>query len=85
MQLNIAFKELLNNKIVHRNITPSNILIKYLNEEKTDFDSIISGYTISKKTYENNSIEKAYGGNMLFMAPESFEGNFKNLIYLVLE
>ena len=34
-QLNFTFKELLDNNIVHRYINPSNILIKYSNEEKT--------------------------------------------------
>ena len=43
-QLNMTFKELLNNQIVHRNIRPETILIKYLNEDKTNFNSILTGY-----------------------------------------
>ena len=36
-QLNNSFKEMVKNKILHRAIKPKNILIKYLNEEKTKF------------------------------------------------
>ena len=36
-QLNNSFKEMVKNKILHRAIKPQNILIKYLNEEKTKF------------------------------------------------
>ena len=41
-QLNLAFKELLKNHIVHRNIKPDNILIKYLDEDKINFDIFLN-------------------------------------------
>ena len=34
MQLNITFHELLEQKIIHNNICPSNIFIKYTNRKK---------------------------------------------------
>ena len=77
-QLNLVFKELLSNRIAHRNIMPSNILIKYSNQEKTTFDSILSDYGISKEYSEDNLL---YGwiGDVNYMAPEIFkEKAYKN-------
>ena len=72
-QLNIAFKVLSVEHIFHRDIKPSNILIKFSNEEKTDFDSIIAGYDISKK---NTSLDMI--GTILFMPPEVLKNNGNN-------
>jgi len=68
-QLNEAFKELLNNNIIHRNINPSSILIKYNNTEKTNFDSVLSGYGNKQygKTYLCNI---TFNETEYFMAPE---------------
>jgi len=68
-QLNLAFKELLENRIAHRNIMPGNILIKYSNEEKTNFDSILNDYGISKE-YGKNKLLKGSIGDYNYMAPE---------------
>ena len=68
-QLNLVFEELLKKKIVHRNIMPSNILIKYSNEEKTNFDSVLTDYGISKE-YGEDGIITGCVGNFNFMAPE---------------
>ena len=51
-QLNITFKELLKNHIAHRDIKPHNILIKYVNEYKTNFDSVLADFGVSKKYNE---------------------------------
>ena len=68
-ELNLVFKELLDNRIVHRNIMPSNILIKYSNEEKTNFDSILTDYGISKEYCKDGKISGCIG-NFNYMAPE---------------
>ena len=82
-QLNETFKELLNNKIVHRDIKPDNILIKYDdnydNDEKINFDSILSDYGESKILNNKNDLIKTYLGTPEFMAPEIFDLNgYKN-------
>ena len=68
-ELNLVFKELLDKRIVHRNIMPSNILIKYSNEEKTNFDSILTDYGIAKEYDKDGKISGCLG-NFNYMAPE---------------
>ena len=48
-QLNEVFTLMKIKKIVHRDISLLNILIKYTNNEKTDFDVKLSDYGISKR------------------------------------
>ena len=68
-QLNITFKELLKNHIVHRNIKPDNILIKYVNEYKINFDSVLVDYELSEQYNEDSKIE-SIAGTPIYMAPE---------------
>ena len=79
-QLNETFKELLDNNIVHRDIKPGNILIKYDdNDEKKNFDSILTDYGKSKIQNDKNNLIQTYLGTPEFMAPEIFElGGYKN-------
>ena len=78
-QLNEVFKELLNNHIVHRNINPTTILIKYNNKEKTNFDSILTDYRYSQEYKENALLLKKEIGALLFVAPEILKGiGYKN-------
>ena len=85
-QLIFTLKELLNNYIVHRYINPSNILIKYSNEEKINFDSILSDYWYSKELNENHNLMNSFNGTVPFMAPEIFVGNqYKNYCDLYIE
>ena len=51
VQLNEHFKELkkLNKDLYRRTIKPSDILIRYNNEEKINFDSVLLGYLFNKK------------------------------------
>ena len=57
---------------------PSNILIKYSNEEKTSFDSVLTDYGISKEYGEDNLLNGCIG-NLNYMAPEVFSGKeYKN-------
>ena len=48
LQLNIAFKEMVRNNIIHRDIKPHNILIKYTDQSETRFNVKLSDYGISK-------------------------------------
>jgi len=68
-QLNIAFKELLENHIVHRNIKPDNIFIKYLNEDKSNFNVFLGGYAKSLK-YKKDIFNETVLGTPFFIAPE---------------
>ena len=70
-QLNLAFKELLKNHIVHRNIKPDNILIKYLDEDKINFDIFLGGFAKSLKYNDKEDIEnKILFGTPAYIAPE---------------
>ena len=67
-QLNNAFKKMVENNIIHRDLKLQNILIKYINEEKTKFIPKLSDYGFSKIVTEK------YTGTVLgtpaTMAPE---------------
>ena len=78
-QLNLVFRELLNNHLAHRNIMPSNILIKYSNEKRTSFDSVLTDYGICKEYGEDNLLYGSIFGNLNYAAPEIFTGKeYKN-------
>ena len=79
-QLNEVFKELLNNHIVHRNINPQTILIKYNNEEETNFDSILTDDRYSQEYEEvDEFLFKKEIGALCYTAPEILKGNkYKN-------
>ena len=69
-QLNTTLKELIDNNIFIK-VRPSNILIKYCNLEKTNFDSFLSDYLVS----ENHKDEKKL---MEFLKNNSNLGIFHN-------
>ena len=66
--LNRAFKIMNKNKIVHRDIKLENILIKYINTEKTKFIPKLSDFGFSKKIEEKSKNTRL--GTMNTMAPE---------------
>ena len=73
-QLNLIFEEFCDNNMVHRDLRPENILIKYWNEDKTIFDCTLSHY----KLCEDYSKENLYSmgtivGHPDFIAPEIME------------
>ena len=49
LQLNNVFRIMNENNIVHRDIKLQNILIKYLNKEKTKFKVLLSDYGVSNQ------------------------------------
>ena len=65
-QLNIAFKELKNNNLFHGDFFPTCILVKYTNEDKTNFDSFLSGYGITEEFNPNIKCR----GEITFQPPE---------------
>ena len=79
-QLNNCFIIMKNEKIIHGNIKLENILIKYVNEEKTKFKLKLTDY--GKKDYYNNSFliksKNEKDVNLLkTMAPQIL-GDYKN-------
>ena len=69
LQLNNVFKKMQKLKISHRDIKLNNILIKYLNKEKTKFKILLSDYGVSNQL---NSLTHfaTHAGTQLIMAPE---------------
>ena len=77
-QINVTINELLriNTFIIVR---PSNILIKYCNKEKTNFDSFLSNYLIYKEKNQNN--KNYLCCNMI--GPNMFYENYTNYLYSI--
>ena len=55
LQLNDVLKKMLDNKYIYRDLKPENILIKYIDNEKLNFDIKIIDFDLSAKDI-NNSI-----------------------------
>ena len=68
LQLNNSFKIMSDYKIIHRNIKPATILIKYDNKEKTKYTVKLSGYSVSYQIYENK-MPNTFLGSSYFQAP----------------
>jgi serine/threonine protein kinase len=70
LQLNEVFKRMNYYNISHRDIKLNNILIKYLNKEKTRFKVLLSDYGISNQLYSLTQKFNTHAGSQLIMAPE---------------
>jgi serine/threonine protein kinase len=70
LQLNEVFKRMNYYNISHRDIKLNNILIKYLNKEKTKFKVLLSDYGISNQLYSLTQKFNTHAGSQLIMAPE---------------
>ena len=76
-QLNEALKEILNIGYVHRNLKPNNILIKYTDNNHTNFDIKLSSFKYSK--YISDKIEEhSFVGTEAYMAPEIENYKYNN-------
>ena len=69
--LNNAFKYMLMNNIVHRDIKLENIMIKYTDSSHKQFIPKLSDYGISREL-KNSEIASTICGSKPFMAPEIF-------------
>ena len=70
LQLNKVFKRMNYYGISHRDIKLNNILIKYLNKEKTKYKVLLSDYGISNQLYSLTQKFTTHAGSQLIMAPE---------------
>ena len=67
-QLNNAFKILYSNNIIHRDIKLENILVSYLNEDKSEFIVKLADFGFSRETFVD--IYDSFCGTPDTMAPE---------------
>ena len=70
VQLNNAFKIMNDKNIIHRDIKLHNILVKYLNKEKTKFKVLLSDYGVSNQLSSMTKKYKTHAGSQIIMAPE---------------
>ena len=69
-QLNNTFKIMKENYIIHRDLTLSNILIKYNDKEKKKYTIKLAGYSCSKRLKSPTHKSSSFEGTLLYMAPE---------------
>ena len=69
LQLNNVFKLMASQRIMHRDLKPQNIMIKFLNKEKTEYLVKLADYGFSK-SLENKNLTNSYLGTPFTMAPE---------------
>ena len=70
LQLNNVFRIMNENNIVHRDIKLHNILVKYLNKEKTKYKVLLSDYGVSNQLSSMTKKYKTHAGSQIIMAPE---------------
>ena len=78
LQLNKVFKKMNYYNISHRDIKLNNILIKYLNPEKTKYKVLLSDFGSSDQLYNNKEFFEEYIGTQLIMAPEILDAQKYN-------
>ena len=84
-QLNLTFQDLLKN-LLFIVVRPSNILIKYINPEKTNFDSFLSDYWIASEAYEKKVEEEQKKLNAMhcnMMLGQQFFTYFDSYLYSI--
>ena len=64
-------------------VRPSNILIKYCNQEKTNFDSFLSDYSVSAQIFEKNKNNYCNLMACNMMIPGNFEIQYPNYLYSI--
>ena len=70
LQLNNVFQKMIRYNISHRDIKLNNILVKYLDKEKTKYRVLLSDYGISNQLYSMTQKFSTHAGSQLIMAPE---------------
>ena len=77
-QLNNVFKLMNYHHIAHRDIELKNILVKYLNKQKTEFKVLLSDYGISNQLNTMTGKYSTHAGTQVIMAPEILNGEEYN-------
>ena len=77
-QLNNVFKLMNLHHIAHRDIKLNNILIKYLNPQKTEFKVLLSDYGVSNQLSSMTGRYSTHAGTQIIMAPEILNGEEYN-------
>ena len=77
-QLNNVFKIMNSNNIAHRDIKLNNILVKYLNDQKTKFKVLLSDYGVSNQLCSMTGKYRTHAGTQIIMAPEILSGEEYN-------
>ena len=78
LQLNNVFKKMHEKHISHRDIKINNILVKYLNKQKTKFKVLLSDYGVSNQLSSMTQNYTTHAGSPIIMAPEILEGEDYN-------
>jgi len=78
LQLNNAFRLMKENKIIHRDIKTNNILVKYLNEEKTKYKVLLCDYGISRQIASLTTNYMSHVGTQYYTAPEILNDEIYN-------
>ena len=73
-QLNNTFKIMSQNIIIHRDLKLENILVKYLDNDKSKFIVKLTDYGVSRKMMSLSKKCKSYAGTLLTMSPEILAG-----------
>ena len=74
LQLNNVFKIMYSQNIMHRDLKLKNIMIKFTNDEKTEYEVKLSDYGFSK-ALDENLITTTHLGTPATMAPEILSNN----------
>ena len=79
MQLNEALKTMINKEIIHRDLKPDNILIKYTDKNKNNFDIKLTDFGLSANDINSNIETHTNVGHEKYKAPEvdNYEYNKK--------
>ena len=75
LQLNNVFQIMYSQKIMHRDLKLKNIMLKYLNNEKTEYEVKLSDYGFSK-SLDENLITYTHLGTPVTMAPEILSNKY---------
>jgi serine/threonine protein kinase len=73
-QLNNTFKIMSENIIIHRDLKLENILVKYVDKEKSKFIVKLTDYGVSRKMISLSKKCKTYSGTLITMSPEILAG-----------
>ena len=78
LQLNNAFRLMKKNNIIHRDIKTNNILVKYINKEKTKYKVLLCDYGISRQIASLTTNYMSHVGTHCYTAPEILNDEIYN-------